>query len=73
MTRARDVMTQDSTLSGLHQAEVSIPLNRAVLCLDCDRISEISRECPTCGSQVRAPLSTWLDRTTAHTSASVRA
>jgi hypothetical protein len=56
-------MTHNSTLSELHQAKVSIPLARSVLCLDCDRVSEISRGgCPTCGSQTRSPLSIWLDR-----------
>lgn len=56
-------MSPEATLAQRDQAQVSIPLNRAMLCLDCDRVSEISRTgCPTCGAQTLAPLSAWLDR-----------
>jgi hypothetical protein len=39
-----------------------IPLNHAVLCLDCNSISEANRECPACSSRALLNLSAILDR-----------
>jgi hypothetical protein len=42
---------------------VAIPLERAVICLDCQRIREIGGDCPACGSAAFMPVETWLGRT----------
>jgi len=39
-----------------------IPLNHAVLCLDCNSISDANRECPACSSRALLNLSAILDR-----------
>jgi hypothetical protein len=39
-----------------------IPLNHAVLCLDCNSVSDAIRECPACSSRALMNLSTVLDR-----------
>ena len=39
-----------------------IPMNLAVLCLDCNSISDGNRECPACSSRALMNLSTVLDR-----------
>ena len=40
----------------------TIPLNHAVLCLDCNSISDANRECPACSSRALMNLSTILNR-----------
>lgn len=40
----------------------TIPLNYAVLCLDCNNISDANRECPACTSHALMNLSQVLDR-----------
>lgn len=43
-----------------------IPLSRAVLCIDCDAVSNATGErCPACGSPSLNLLSVWLDRSVA--------
>jgi len=42
----------------------TIPMNLAVLCLDCNSISDANRECPACCSHALLNLSTVLDRPT---------
>ena len=39
-----------------------IPLNHAVLCLDCNSISDGNRDCPACSSKALMNLSAILDR-----------
>jgi len=39
-----------------------IPLNHAVLCLDCNSISDGNRECPFCSSRALMNLGAILDR-----------
>jgi hypothetical protein len=39
-----------------------IPLNHAVLCLDCNSISDANRECPACSSRALLNLSAILYR-----------
>jgi len=39
-----------------------IPLNHAVLCLDCNSVSDANRECPACSSQALMNLSVVLNR-----------
>ena len=39
-----------------------IPLNHAVLCLDCNNISDANRDCPACSSHALMNLSAILDR-----------
>jgi hypothetical protein len=39
-----------------------IPLNHAVLCLDCNSISDANRECPACSSRALLNPSAILDR-----------
>jgi hypothetical protein len=40
----------------------SIPLESAYLCLDCNAISDDSRQCPACASGTVASLSGFLNR-----------
>jgi hypothetical protein len=40
----------------------TIPLNRAVLCLDCSCVSNANRECPACSSKALMNLGAVLDR-----------
>ena len=40
----------------------AIPLDRAVLCLDCDCVSDANRQCPACSSSALMNLSVVLDR-----------
>jgi hypothetical protein len=40
----------------------TIPLNRTVLCLDCNSISDANRECPACSSRALLNLSVILNR-----------
>ena len=42
-----------------------VPLNHAVLCLDCNSISDANHECPACSSRALMNLSTVLDRPSA--------
>ena len=39
-----------------------IPLNHAVLCLDCNCISDANRDCPACSSRALMNVSAILDR-----------
>jgi hypothetical protein len=41
-----------------------IPLYHAVLCLDCNCVSDGNRECPACSSKALMSLSAVLDRRT---------
>lgn len=52
---------------GLHDMtalknNLTIPLDRAVLCLDCDSVSNANRECPACSSRALMNLSVVLNR-----------
>ena len=40
----------------------TIPLDHAVLCLDCNSVSDANRECPACGSRALMNLSVVLNR-----------
>jgi len=40
----------------------AIPLVHAVLCLDCNCVSDSQRDCPACSSKVLMNLSSVLDR-----------
>ena len=40
----------------------TIPLDHAVLCLDCNSISDANRECPACSSRALMNLSVVLNR-----------
>jgi hypothetical protein len=40
----------------------AIPLNHAVLCLDCSCVSNANRECPACSSRALMNLGAVLDR-----------
>jgi hypothetical protein len=40
----------------------AIPLDHAVLCLDCNCVSDANRECPACSSRALMNLSAVLDR-----------
>lgn len=40
----------------------TIPLDHAVLCLDCDSVSDANRECPACSSRALMNLSVVLNR-----------
>jgi len=42
----------------------TIPLDHAVLCLDCDSVSDAKRECPACSSRALMSLSVVLNRPT---------
>ncbi|HEY2472597.1 MAG TPA: hypothetical protein VGI45_32730 [Terracidiphilus sp.] len=42
----------------------TIPLDHAVLCLDCNCVSDTNRECPACSSRALMNLSVVLDRRT---------
>lgn len=47
----------------------TIPLARASLCLDCERVMPTeAQRCPACGSEYVMPLAAWLNRQTAETS-----
>jgi hypothetical protein len=48
----------------------TIPLNHAVLCLDCNSISDANRECPACTSHALMNLSAVLNRRVASLPAS---
>jgi len=41
----------------------TIPLDHAVLCLDCDSVSDAKRECPACASRALMSLSVVLNST----------
>lgn len=41
---------------------VSIPLNRAVLCQNCERISDSNGKCAVCGSEALMSVQKVLDR-----------
>lgn len=40
----------------------AIPLDHAVLCIDCNCVSDANRECPACTSRALMNLSAVLDR-----------
>lgn len=40
----------------------TIPLDQAVLCLDCSCVSDANRECPACSSRALLNLSVVLNR-----------
>lgn len=42
---------------------VSVSLSRAMLCVDCDRIFEATRDgrCPLCGSRAVVPVGRWIN------------
>lgn len=40
----------------------TIPLDLAVLCLDCNSVSDANRECPACSSRALMSLSVVLNR-----------
>jgi rRNA maturation endonuclease Nob1 len=42
--------------------QASIALSRAMICVDCDRIFEATRDgrCPLCGSSAAVPIGRWL-------------
>jgi hypothetical protein len=40
----------------------TIPLDHAVLCLDCNCVSDANRECPACSSRALMNLSVVLNR-----------
>jgi hypothetical protein len=40
----------------------TIPLDHAVLCLDCESVSDANRECPACSSRALMNLSVVLNR-----------
>jgi hypothetical protein len=40
----------------------AIPLDHAVLCLDCNCVSDANRECPACSSRALMNLSVVLNR-----------
>ncbi len=40
----------------------SIPMDRAVVCLDCSHISYIGPTCANCASEAFIPLAAWLER-----------
>ena len=42
----------------------TIPLDHAVLCLDCNCVSDANRECPACSSRALMNLSVVLNRPT---------
>jgi len=42
----------------------TIPLDYAVLCLDCNCVSDANRECPACSSRALMNLSVVLNRPT---------
>jgi hypothetical protein len=42
--------------------KLTIPLDHAVLCLDCDHVSDANRECPACSSRALMNLSVVLNR-----------
>ncbi|WP_109485887.1 hypothetical protein [Occallatibacter savannae] len=44
----------------------TIPMSLAVLCLDCNSISDANRECPACSSRALMNLSAVLDRPAEH-------
>jgi hypothetical protein len=45
-----------------HIKKSAIPLDHAVLCLDCNCVSDANRECPVCSSRALMNLSVVLDR-----------
>ncbi len=56
-------MKRDATPVDARPAPAAIPLRWAMLCLNCDTISELSKDgCPACASYARVPLATWLNR-----------
>jgi hypothetical protein len=40
----------------------TIPLDHAVLCLDCESVNDANRECPACSSRALMNLSVVLNR-----------
>ena len=46
------------------QNKSTIPLDNAVLCLDCNCVSDANRECPACTSRALMNLSVILNRPT---------
>lgn len=40
----------------------TIPLDHAVLCLDCNSVSDANRQCPACSSRALMSLSVVLNR-----------
>lgn len=44
--------------------KTTIPLDHAVLCLDCNCVSDANRECPACSSRALMNLSVVLNRPT---------
>jgi hypothetical protein len=49
-------------MTELSKTTTAIPLNRAVLCLDCSCVSNANRECPACTSRALMNLGAVLDR-----------
>ncbi len=46
---------------------MSLPLSRAVLCLDCGQLSLLGPErCPVCAGRPLVLVSRWLDRRSKH-------
>jgi hypothetical protein len=48
-------------MKSLHEKS-TIPLDHAVLCLDCNSVSDANRECPACCSRALMNLSVVLNR-----------
>ena len=48
--------------SPVRGSPASVALSRAMLCVDCDRIFEATRDgrCPLCGSAAVAPVGRWV-------------
>jgi len=58
-----DRMEMSTTMKTLMNASV-IPLAHAVLCLDCNCVTNGNRECPACSSRAQMNLSSVLNRQT---------
>jgi hypothetical protein len=52
-----------TTIAPREQNDAALPLNRAVLCLNCSTVYHVSQgQCPACASRMLMPLATWLER-----------
>lgn len=60
-SRLRDGFLQTRHMTALMK-KMTIPLDHAVLCLDCDCVSDANRECPACSSRALMNLSVVLNR-----------
>jgi len=53
--------TSESAVQDDTERGDTIPLDRAVLCLDCETIFRVERrQCPACHSRTFSPIWTWL-------------